>query len=56
MSHGQSVEAERRLRAEIVGLLEEAEAGDAAEDAYYGKDARGDDGSKPHKREYGEPE
>ena len=43
MSYGRMVEEERRLRAEIAGLLEEAEATDAAEDAHYGEDVRGDE-------------
>ena len=34
---------ERRLQAEIAGLLEEAEAVDAAEDARYGEEVRGDE-------------
>ena len=37
------VEEERRLQAEIAGLLEEAEAVDAAEDAHYGENVRGDE-------------
>ena len=43
MSYGRMAREERRLRAEIAGLLEEAEAVDAAEDAHYGEDVRGDE-------------
>ena len=43
MSYGRMREEERRLEAEIAGLLEEAEAVDAAEDARYGEDVRGDE-------------
>ena len=43
MSYGRMGEEERRLQAEIAGLLEEAEAVDAAEDAHYGEDIRGDE-------------
>ena len=43
MSYGRMAKEERRLRAEIAGLLEEAEAVDAAEDAHYGEDVRGDE-------------
>ena len=43
MSYGRMTREERRLRAEIAGLLEKAEAVDAAEDARYGEDARGDE-------------
>ena len=43
MSYGRMREEERRLEAEIARLLEEAEAIDAAEDARYGEDVRGDE-------------
>ena len=43
MSYGRMAKEERRLQAEIAGLLEEAEAVDAAEDARYGEDVRGDE-------------
>ena len=43
MSYGRMLKEERRLRAEIERLLEEAEAVDAAEDAHYGEDVRGDE-------------
>ena len=43
MSYGRMREEERRLAAEIAGLLAEAEAVDAAEDARYGEDVRGDE-------------
>ena len=43
MSYGRMREEERRLEEEIAGLLEEAEAVDAAEDARYGEDVRGDE-------------
>ncbi len=43
MSYGRMRGEERRLRAEIAELLREAEAVDAAEDAEYGEDARGDE-------------
>ena len=43
MSYGRMAREERRLQAEIAGLLEEAEAVDAAEDARYGKEVRGDE-------------
>ena len=43
MSYGRMAREERRLQAEIAGLLEEAEAVDAAEDAQYGEDVRGDE-------------
>ena len=43
MSYGRMAKEERRLRAEIAGLLEEAEAVDVAEDAHYGEDVRGDE-------------
>ncbi len=43
MSYGRMLREERRLRAEIAGLLEQAEAVDAAEDAHYGEDIRGDE-------------
>ena len=43
MSYGRMREEERRLEAEIAGLLEQAEAIDAAEDALYGEDVRGDE-------------
>lgn len=43
MSYGRMREEERRLAAEVAGLLAEAEAVDAAEDARYGEDVRGDE-------------
>ncbi len=43
MSYGRMRKEERRLAAEIAGLLAEAEAVDAAEDARYGEDVRGDE-------------
>ena len=43
MSYGRMAREERRLQAEIAGLLEKAEAVDEAEDARYGEDARGDE-------------
>ncbi len=43
MSYARMAKEERRLQAEIAGLLEEAEAVDAAEDARYGEDVRGDE-------------
>ena len=43
MSYGRMAREERRLQAEIAGLLEEAEAADAAEDARYGEEVRGDE-------------
>ena len=43
MSYGRMSKEERWLRAEIAGLLGEAEAIDAAEDAHYGEDVRGDE-------------
>ena len=43
MSYGRMTREERRLRAEIAGLLEEAEAVDTVEDARYGEDVRGDE-------------
>ena len=43
MSYGRMAREERRLQAEIAGLLEEAEAVDAAEDARYGEEVRGDE-------------
>ena len=41
---------EGQLRAEIAGLVEEAEAVDAAEDAHYGEDVRGDERPEELKR------
>ena len=43
MSYGRMAREERRLQAEIAGLLEEAEAVDAADDERYGEEARGDE-------------
>ena len=43
MSYGRMAREERRLQAEIAGLLEEAEAVDTAEDARYGEEVRGDE-------------
>src|SRR5207244_4076893 len=43
MSYGRMKEKERQLRAEVRGLLAQAEAADAAEDAHYGVDRRGDE-------------
>src|SRR6202790_3390347 len=43
MSYGRMQERARQLRAEVRGLLAQAEAVDAAEDAHYGADRRGDE-------------
>ena len=43
MSYGRMKEQERQLRAEVRELLAQAEATDAAEDAHYGADRRGDE-------------
>ena len=43
MSYGQMEEEQKRLRAEVKRLLEQAEAADAEEDAGYGRDRRGED-------------
>ena len=43
MSYDRMQEKENQLRDEVKQLLEEAEAADAAEDAQYGKDRRGDE-------------
>src|ERR1700686_3040086 len=43
MSYGRMQERERQLRAEVRELLAQAEAADAAEDAHYGGDRRGDE-------------
>jgi hypothetical protein len=43
MSYGYMTERQRRLRAEVAQLLAQAEATDAAEDAEYGPDVRGDE-------------
>ena len=43
MSYGRMAKEERRLQAEIAGLLEQAEAMDEAEDARLGEDVRGDE-------------
>ena len=43
MSYGRMKEQERQLRAEVRELLAQAEATDAAEDAHYGVDRRGDE-------------
>ena len=42
MSYGRMREKQRQLRAEVNQLLDQAEAADAAEDAEYGPDRRGD--------------
>lgn len=43
MSYGRMGEKQRQLREEVNGLLAQAEAADAAEDAAYGRDRRGDE-------------
>lgn len=43
MSYGRMRERQRQLRTEVKQLLEQAEAADAAEDAEYGPDRRGDE-------------
>ncbi len=43
MSYARMEETERRLEAEVRGLLEDAQQVDAAEDAQYGRGRRGDD-------------
>src|SRR6202451_9378 len=43
MSYGRMQERARQLRAEVRELLAQAEAADAAEDAHYGADRRGDE-------------
>ena len=43
MSYGRMEEEQKRLRAEVKRLLEQAEAADAEEDAGYGRDRRGED-------------
>jgi transposase len=43
MSYGRMRERQRQLRAEVRELLAQAEAADAAEDAHYGADRRGDE-------------
>jgi transposase len=43
MSYGRMREKQRQLRDEVKHLLEQAEAADAAEDAEYGPDRRGDE-------------
>jgi hypothetical protein len=43
MSYGRMEEDQKRLRAEVKRLLEQAEAADAEEDARYGRDRRGED-------------
>jgi transposase len=43
MSYGRMSETEQRLKQEVKALLKQAEATDAAEDALYGKDKRGDE-------------
>src|SRR2546425_2964374 len=43
MSYGRMREKQRQLRAEVKDLLAQAEAADAAEDAEYGADRRGDE-------------
>ena len=43
MSYGRMKERQRQLRAEVRELLAQAESADAAEDAHYGADRRGDE-------------
>jgi len=43
MSYGRMREKQRQLREEVKALLDQAEAVDAAEDAEYGRDRRGDE-------------
>jgi hypothetical protein len=43
MSYGRMREKQRQLREEVKQLLDQAEAADAAEDAEYGLDRRGDE-------------
>src|ERR1035441_10094859 len=43
MSYGRMSETEQRLEQEVEALLKQAEETDAAEDAKYGKDKRGDE-------------
>src|SRR6202162_1959919 len=43
MSYGRMKEKERQIRAEVRGLLAQAEAADAEEDALYGAEQRGDE-------------
>ena len=43
MSYGRMSESEQRLQQEVEALLKQAEQTDAAEDALYGKDKRGDE-------------
>src|SRR6267154_2275178 len=43
MSYDRMLEKEKQLKAEVKGLLEQAEAADAEEDARFGKDRRGDE-------------
>ena len=43
LSYGRMQERQRQLRAEVRELLAQAEAADAAEDAHYGADRRGDE-------------
>jgi hypothetical protein len=43
MSYGRMREKQRQLREEVTQLLDQAEAADAAEDAEYGPDRRGDE-------------
>jgi hypothetical protein len=43
MSYGRMREEEERLKAGIAGLVKQAEAQDAAEDAQYGAERRGDE-------------
>jgi transposase len=52
MSYGRMHEKQRQLRAEVKELLAQAEATDAAEDAEYGRDRRGDElPAELHRRE-----
>ena len=52
MSYGRMHEKQRQLRAEVKELLAQAEATDAAEDAVYGRDRRGDElPAELHRRE-----
>ncbi|HEV2224402.1 MAG TPA: IS1182 family transposase [Candidatus Acidoferrales bacterium] len=43
MSYDRMLEKEKQLKAEVKGLLEQAEAADAEEDAHYGRDRAGDE-------------
>src|ERR1035437_3536617 len=50
MSYGRMSETEQRLKQEVEALLKQAEETDAAEDALYGKDKRGDELSRRESR------